>query len=253
VHDWVSRRVQRARAPRAKDAVVSAFILLALSVSACASPRLRAVQDATFRPPGPSPSSLAPTTSLPTAKAVTATSAAPSVSATAPTTTAFPEPVRVSANGGNVFIRRGPHPAFNAIGILYDGQSVEAIGRDMLGHWLQISLVDSPGTPGWISVQTRFTSVSGATAGLAVMDLAEWPEAAYLRNCTLHLMLVEPEDITLLSALEFPQNEVRLFPGVYTVQDLEVEGQPEVLTFSVREGEQIDIREDGDGNRRKCH
>jgi len=51
---------------------------------------------------------------------------------------------------------------------------------------------------------------------------------------------------------EFPDNEQWIYPGAYTVYDLDVPGEPEVLNLAMREGLEIDIREDGNGERRNC-
>ena len=160
--------------------------------------------------------------------------------------------VRISAVNGNLFIRRGPHLAFNQVGVLYRGESLAASGRDILGRWVQVSLSGHPDATGWISIQTNYSNVSGNVRELPVVDTVAWPEAAYLRNCTYHEMLVRPSETVVPSLSEFPDNEVTMYPGVYSIYDLEAAGEPEVLRVDVREGTEIDILEDGDGQRRKC-
>jgi hypothetical protein len=54
------------------------------------------------------------------------------------------------------------------------------------------------------------------------------------------------------SSYEFPDNEVWIYPGTYTVLDIDVVGDPEVLDFIIREGENVEIRWDGSGEKRKC-
>jgi hypothetical protein len=166
--------------------------------------------------------------------------------------TAFAESVSISAVDGNLFIRRGPHLAFNTVGVLYEGQRARAVGRDMLLQWAQVELPGSGDKMGWVSVQTRFSDVLGRLDQLPVIDTTDWPEAAYIRNCTHHEMQVHPGERQLPSAWQFPNNEVQVFPGVYAVTDTEVSGEPEVLTVSVGEGDLIEVREDASGERRKC-
>lgn len=166
--------------------------------------------------------------------------------------TATAELVSLAAVQGNLFIRRGPHLAFNAIGVLYEGQQASVVGRDMLRQWVQVDLPGAAGKRGWVSVQTRFSNVHGRLDQVPVIDTTDWPEAAYIRNCTHHEMQVDPGERHLPSASQFPDNEVRVFPGVYLVRDTEVAGEPEVLSVSVGEGDLIEVREDASGERRKC-
>ena len=65
-------------------------------------------------------------------------------------------------------------------------------------------------------------------------------------------MIVKPGDIILPSLGNSPENEVWIYPGVYKVYDLDVPGEPEVLAVEMQEGISIDIREDGNGEKRKC-
>jgi len=160
--------------------------------------------------------------------------------------------VTVTAVDGNLFIRRGPHMAFNQIGVLYKGESAAAVGRDVLARWVQIAMPSQSGIMGWLSVQTRFSSVHGEVKALPVIDTLDWPDAGTLRNCTYHEMLVQPGDVVIPSLSEFPDNEMWIYPGEYKVYDLEVAGEPDVLSVTMREGIDIDIREDGNGERRKC-
>lgn len=159
--------------------------------------------------------------------------------------------VTVTAAGGNVFIRRGPDLAYDSVGVLADGQRVTALARDVLGNWLQIEV---PGTsePGWISIQSRYTIVDGETGALPQHVPSDWPLQAWLRNCTLHRMEADPGGIAIPPVDEYPANDVALNPGLYVIRDLDVNGAPTVMEADIREGSEIDIREDGDGNRRKC-
>src|SRR5688500_14233146 len=88
--------------------------------------------------------------------------AAPSpISVATRSPTQAPEAVIVTAAKGNIFIRRGPDLAYNAVSVLMDGQSGKAVARDVLGGWLQIFIPDNPKETGWISIQSRYSEVKG--------------------------------------------------------------------------------------------
>ena len=186
--------------------------------------------------------------------AATATSTPTTVPATAteisPTATTQPRVV-ISAVKGNIFIRRGPDMAFNPIGVLYKDTSAPVISRDVLSNWVQIVIPNSD-QKGWISIQTQYSKVDGDLKTLPEFTTTEWPTPAYLRNCTHHQMYILPAEVILLSSFDQPDNMVWLYPGTYTVYDLEVSGEPEVTTVEVREGVTVEILDDGAGEHRKC-
>ena len=186
--------------------------------------------------------------------AATATSTPTTVPATAteisPTATTQPRVV-ISAVKGNIFIRRGPDMAFNPIGVLYKDTSAPVIARDVLSNWVQIVIPNSD-KKGWISIQTQYSKVDGDLKTLPEFTTTEWPTPAYLRNCTHHQMYILPAEVILLSSFDQPDNMVWLYPGTYTVYDLEVSGEPEVTTVEVREGVTVEILDDGAGEHRKC-
>jgi hypothetical protein len=194
------------------------------------------------------------------AQATLAESRASSTATTAPgatpasTVTAFPTlpPVIVTAAKGNLFIRRGPDLAFDALSVLMEGQSAKALARDVLSKWLQIRLPDNPQKTGWVSIQSHYSTVSGDVASLQEITPTDWPVLAFLRNCTLHLMQAQPGGILIPSVNNFQENYAQLNPGVYMIHDLEVDGRPEVMEVEVKEGSEIDIRDDGSGEHRKC-
>lgn len=163
-----------------------------------------------------------------------------------------PEAVLVTAVKGNVFIRRGPDLAYNAVSVLMDGQSATARARDVLAKWIQISIPGHPKETGWISIQTHFAAVSGDVMTLPEIAPMDWPMPASLRNCTYHQMMAEPGEIIILALNDYPDNEIRINPGIYTIHDIEVDGNPEVMEVEVKEGSEIEIRDDGDGNHKKC-
>ena len=186
--------------------------------------------------------------------AATATNTPTTVPATAteisPTATTQPQVV-ISAVKGNIFIRRGPDMAFNPIGVLYKDTSAPVIARDVLSNWVQIVIPNSD-QKGWISIQTQYSKIDGDLKTLPEFTTTEWPTPAYLRNCTHHQMYILPAEVILLSSFDQPDNMVWLYPGTYTVYDLEVSGEPEVTTVEVREGVTVEILDDGAGEHRKC-
>lgn len=167
-----------------------------------------------------------------------------------PTATSAPS-VTISAVKGNLFIRRGPGMPFNPIGVLYKDTSAKAIARDVLSDWVQIQIPNSDQT-GWVSVQTGYSLIEGNLEDLPGFTTSEWPAAAYLLNCTHHRMYVPQADMIIPSSFEYPDNEVWIYPGTYTVLDIDVSSDPEVLSFTIKEGESVEIRWDGSGEKRKC-
>jgi hypothetical protein len=133
-----------------------------------------------------------------------------------------------------------------------DGQSAKVLGRDVLEKWLQISLPDHPNETGWISNQSRYTVVSGDVKSLPVIEPTDWPVLASVRNCTYHEMRVDPIGIVITTADNFPWSDVTINPGVYTIHDIDAHGDPEIMEVEIKEGTQIIIREDGDGERWSC-
>jgi len=179
--------------------------------------------------------------------------AAPSPISTATTSsTPVPPTIVITAVKGNVFIRRGPDLAYNAVSVLMDGQSARAVARDVLAKWVQIPIPGHPKDTGWISIQTRFVSVSGDKMKLPEVIPTHWPVQASLRNCTLHYMAAEPGGIIVPPFYRFPDNDVQINPGVYTIHDIEVDGNPEVMEVEVKEGSEIGILDDGDGDHNNC-
>ncbi len=158
--------------------------------------------------------------------------------------------VTLSAIKGNLFIRRGPDMAFNPIGVLYKNTSAPIIASDVLTKWVQIIIPNSDKT-GWVSIQTAYSRVDGDLNALPDFTTPIWPSPAYLRNCTHHQMYILPNEIVLPSSFGYPENEIWLYPGSYTVYDLDVPGQPEVMQVDIREGLTEDIHENGLGEHRK--
>ena len=127
-----------------------------------------------------------------------------------------------------------------------------ATGRDVLARFLRIPMPDDPSRSGWISIMSEYTQVSGDVRSLPEIEPTEWPRLAYIRNCTYHQMALEPGGVLVPPILSFPENDVRVNPGSYTVVDLDVDDYPEVMQAEIREGSQIDIIFDGEGVKKKC-
>ncbi|MBI1856327.1 MAG: SH3 domain-containing protein [Chloroflexi bacterium] len=163
-----------------------------------------------------------------------------------------PDIISVTAVNGNLFIRRGPGLGYNPIAVLAKGESVTALARDPLTRWLQVSIPGQAGKTGWVSIQTNYSLINGDVMKLPDILPTEWPVGAYLRNCTNHQMIVKPGDTLIPPVSGYPDNEVAIYPGRYSVYDYDLSGQPEVLVVDLREGVEIDIRVDGSGERRKC-
>jgi hypothetical protein len=166
------------------------------------------------------------------------------------TATAFPK-VTLNVVKGNLFIRRGPDMAFNPIDVLYKNTSAEVIARDVLSKWVQIKIPNSDKT-GWVSLQTKYSQIEGEIKDLPEFTPTDWPIAAYLRNCTYHQIYVLPIEVVIPPFLSFPDNEVWIYPGTYTVRDIDVSGDPEIAKIVIKEGSVIEIRDDGLGGHHKC-
>lgn len=177
------------------------------------------------------------------------------VEPTTPTATLVPTQtlsvVTIRAVNGNVNIRRGPSLAYNPISVLYKDTSARVIARDVLTKWAQIELPDSDET-GWISLLTDYATVEGDLGSLPGFTTTDWPVISYVKNCTYHDMYIMPGGITLPSSYQTPENEIVLNPGHYLVFDLEMPDLPEVKSFDIREGQEIEINNDGAGEHRKC-
>lgn len=181
----------------------------------------------------------------------------PSLQVTSPTAPPAPASATVSAPVqvlalGNINIRRGPNLAFNSIAILSKGAVATANGRDVLSNWLRIPLPNDATQNGWVSIMSEFTRVTGSLDTLPELDPQEWPNLAWLRNCTLHELWVAPVGLALPPVYEFPNNELRLNPGTYSVMDTDVDGYPEILKADLSEGKTIEVLVDGLGEKKKC-
>ncbi len=161
--------------------------------------------------------------------------------------------VTITATGGNLFIRRGPGLAYDSVGILDKDSSAKIIGKDVLSRWVQVNIPNSKST-GWISIQTQFSQIDGDLTTIPDFTFEEWPEPAYIKNCTEHDMFVDPEGLYLASLYsnKTGENEVQVNPGEHIIYDLFVQGEPVIETVSVREGSTVYITVNGLGVGHKC-
>jgi hypothetical protein len=153
--------------------------------------------------------------------------------------------------GGNLNVRRGPSIDYNYVGVLYDGGTAEAVGRDRISRWVLIELPDQSGVKGWVTTETDYSTVQGDVSILPFVQV-EPASPAYIRNCTKHRMLISPTAVELLSKFDEPYNEERFGVGVYQVYDLENPDNVSIQEISLSEGRTVDIRLDWTGERSKC-
>jgi hypothetical protein len=173
--------------------------------------------------------------------------AAPTTVSVSPT--ASESIVTISATG-NVFIRRGPGLAYNTISYMQSGQQARAHGRNATGDWLYVERPDSAGNFGWVFRGT-YTQVEGDPLSLELVSVGP-AEPAYLRNCTFHPMRILPGDFILAEQFDSANNTHQVNPGTFEAYDQNVEGDPLVLSPTVREGQTVDIVTDGLHNTYSC-
>lgn len=225
---------------------IAIALLLILLAQACAQFKAEPQPAATV---GATPTAQEVADLLPTP---TATIELPSPTAAPIQPSVTPAPsVTMTAIKGNLFIRRGPDLAFNPVGVLYKDTTANVIARDVLSDWVQVQIPGSDQT-GWVSVQTDYSKVEGDLEALPEFKVTDWPQAAYVRNCTHHQMYIPQIDMVIPSSFEYPENEVWIYPGTYTALDIDMNDYPEVETFTIKEGSEFEIRWDGSGEKRKC-
>lgn len=240
--------------------IIALFLMLAFATQSCAPPQTETTDAArtTLTPGGvptwtPRPQDLT-LTALPTvtkpAPVSIATTAPPAVTET-PRIVASPQTVTVTIKGGNLFVRRGPSLDYNHVGVLYDGETVLATGRDRVSRWIRIALLSKPEAEGWITTETGYTLIDGDIPNLPYIE-TEPARPAYIRNCTKHELLVMPSEVKLLDKFEKPYNEERFPVGIYQVYDLENPANKAIEEVSLSEGKKVDIQYDWTGEKSKC-
>lgn len=162
--------------------------------------------------------------------------------------------VTVTAARGNLYIRRGPGTPYDRIGVLSKGESAVVIGRDVLSKWVQIQIPGLDEATGWVSLLTEFSEIQGDLSQVPAFTFTDWPQPAYIENCTEHDLLILPNELYLynLYANDKYLNEVQIDPGTYNIQDLFVDGEPVYMTVDVREGQTLYITENALGEMHKC-
>jgi len=222
--------------------VVTVGLALSVATVACALPGLAPAsnEESTAATAVPSPTVteiVEEATPLPEP-----TAEPPATSSAPPSPTAGGSAVLVRASG-NVFIRRGPGLAYNAVSYLQPGQTANAHGRNASTDWLYVERPDTPGAFGWVALGT-YASVEGDPLTLEVRAV-EPAEPAYLRNCTPHPMRILPGDFILAEQFNAPNNVHQVNPGTYEAYDQNQEGNPMVLNPTIREGQTVNIVTDG--------
>jgi hypothetical protein len=161
--------------------------------------------------------------------------------------------VSINALKGNLYIRRGPSTKYSRISVLMKGESAEIIGRDVLSKWVQINIPNSEST-GWVSLLTEYSEINGDLNQIPSFTFTDYPIPAYIKNCTEHVLLVQPGEYYLENLFTNAQylNEVKLDPGVYTVYDMSLPDEPKLQTIDLQEGETAYITVNGLGEAHKC-
>ncbi len=163
-----------------------------------------------------------------------------------------PSVVMITAVNGNLAIRSGPDPVFDAISVLPDGKSVPALARSVLDGWVQVSIPSQPGKRGWVSTKTTYSVITGNVLDLPEIMTVEWPFGSYLQNCTVHSMLVQPGNKVVPSISASPANRVWFYPGSYSIYDLDVSGHPWVMSINLWQHIEFHILKDGTRQQWNC-
>ncbi|HEY9152582.1 MAG TPA: SH3 domain-containing protein [Anaerolineales bacterium] len=163
--------------------------------------------------------------------------------------------VTITAINGNIYIRRGSGSDFNPIATLFQGQTATVLGRDILDQWLYIPIPSQTGKFGWVSTLTIYSSVSGHTMNLPVVD-SGLAVPAFIQNCSIHNMIVQPVGLIIPPGNQFPNNIVRFDPGLYTIQDYDT-GKSNLnsnqgIAVDLREGELYKLTAMGTSAQHKC-
>jgi len=236
--------------------LLTLLALLVLGGCSFANPSVAEVSQATSTPrdiPTWTPRPGDPT-ALPTATEAASVAGTTTASpAAAEPTAAIPTPktVAIAITGGNLNVRRGPSIDYNYVGVLYDGEVVQTVGRDRVSRWVLIELPSESDKRGWITTETQYTDVQGDVSSLPFISV-EPANPAYIRNCTKHTMRVIPTRVELLSKFDEPYNEERFGVGTYQVYDLENPDVEVLQEVSLSEGQTVDILFDWTGEKSKC-
>lgn len=153
--------------------------------------------------------------------------------------------ITVTAATGNLYIRRGPGTAYNIVAGLSKGVTTKAVGRNEKNDWLAIEIPRATNNIGWISLGTGYTELHGKLADLPLYPFDE-PKPAYVANCTLHDMTTRPGQWNLPA-----KTTQKVSPGEYQFLDMST-GQSKVMEATLKEGNTVYIKVDGDGVSHSC-
>jgi hypothetical protein len=153
--------------------------------------------------------------------------------------------ITVTAATGNLFVRRGPGTTYNIVSGFSKGVTTKAVGRNEKNNWLATEIPLAKGTVGWISLGTGYTELHGKLADLPLYPFDE-PKPAYVQNCTLHDMTTRPGQWNLPA-----KTTQKVSPGEYQFLDMST-GQSKVMEATLKEGNTVYIKVDGDGASHSC-
>jgi hypothetical protein len=225
--------------------IYTVVLVLAFFSQACSADQQPAPAEAESQPAAVAPTSF-PVSTMVVEPTKTPT---PTVEITA---SPFPTGITITAVEGDVAIRKGPDTSFDAIAKLQDGETATILARSIMDGWVQIEIPSQEGQTGWISVQTNFSVINGNLLDLPRVDAVEWNVGSYLINCTPHQMIVKPGNVILEPIDDAPANRVWFSPGLYSVYDMDVEGQPVAANLTVTEHREFHILKDGTRKQWSC-
>ena len=226
-----------------------------INIAGTATPTGNATLTATLPP-----TSAATLAATPTEAPATATPAATHTSL--PAETATPNGVVIKAiHNGSIGILRGTSLYYDILGYLKAGQSSTATARNNDGTWLYIAVPDYPSVHGWAYDGSVYSTVTGNVKSLPVKTV-DPAVPAYIRNCTLDLMLIQPGSVLLQPQTDTANNKKQFMPGAYTAFDQGSLATPDtgtptpqsiqVKSITLKEGVSVDITTDAQGNSYSC-
>lgn len=153
--------------------------------------------------------------------------------------------ITVTAATGNLYIRRGPGTAYNIVSGLSKGVTTRAVGRNEKNDWLAIEIPLAKNVVGWISLGTGYTELHGKLSDLPLYPFDE-AKPAYVANCTMHDMTTRPGQWNLPA-----KTTQKVNPGEYQFLDMST-GQNKVMEATLKEGNTVYIKVDGNGTSYGC-
>jgi hypothetical protein len=123
--------------------------------------------------------------------------------------------------------------------------TTKAVGRNAKNDWLAIEIPLATNNIGWISLGTGYTELHGKLADLPLYPFEE-PKPAYVQNCTLHDMTTRPGQWNLPA-----KTTQKVNPGEYQFLDMST-GQNKVMEATLKEGNTVYIKVDGNGTSHGC-